>query len=232
MAEEKKTYFTKSAVSDEVRKQHGLEAAGRDMSRHEYRAETLLQFLKEKNILQPDICILDGGCGFGHLGGYFADKGFTVVLLEFDINYLSIANEKYQKAHALYCDLQEPLIPIKCESFDIIFLRHVIEHADKPEIIIKNAMSILKPGGHLVLDTPNVLNPIAGDTRKKILSVLRLLDAPQVKKVFSWWGLKKLFAPYDVRITSVKTEKSLKGMLAAQLFLLRVSHKILVKKNS
>ncbi|MDO8565337.1 MAG: class I SAM-dependent methyltransferase [bacterium] len=40
-------------------------------------------------------------------------------------------------------------------SFDVIFIHHVIEHMEKPEEEIKNIKRILKPDGILILGTPD-----------------------------------------------------------------------------
>jgi SAM-dependent methyltransferase len=40
-------------------------------------------------------------------------------------------------------------------SFDAIFFKQVLEHLEKPKEILDNAARLLKPGGRLVIETPN-----------------------------------------------------------------------------
>ena len=45
--------------------------------------------------------------------------------------------------------------PCEADFFDVIFMHHVIEHLEKPEEDIKEVKRILKPGGILILGTPD-----------------------------------------------------------------------------
>lgn len=49
-------------------------------------------------------------------------------------------------------------LPYQDESFDLITCSEVIEHIDNYRAFIRDAYRILKPGGLLILTTPNVLN--------------------------------------------------------------------------
>jgi len=40
-------------------------------------------------------------------------------------------------------------------TFDLVFCSEVIEHLTAPEVLARESLRVLKPGGHLVLSTPN-----------------------------------------------------------------------------
>src|SRR5206468_632623 len=41
------------------------------------------------------------------------------------------------------------------DKFDVVFCSEVIEHLGAPEVLARETFRVLKPGGHLVLSTPN-----------------------------------------------------------------------------
>jgi len=51
-------------------------------------------------------------------------------------------------------DLNEPL-PADDASFDLIVCAEVIEHLENPRAMCRELFRLLRPGGHLVLSTPN-----------------------------------------------------------------------------
>ncbi len=101
---------------------------------------------------------LDVGCG---MGGYlFAAKklGLSVLGFEPSAEHSEVAREI----------LELPVItdyftPAQADGrrFDLIMLSHVIEHIYDPASFIKGLLSVLKPGGVLLITTPNTQSYIA-----------------------------------------------------------------------
>ncbi|MDR1112000.1 MAG: class I SAM-dependent methyltransferase [Deltaproteobacteria bacterium] len=52
---------------------------------------------------------------------------------------------------------QEPL-PYPDQSFDLVTSTEVIEHLENPRLFLREIARVLRPGGHAILSTPNVLN--------------------------------------------------------------------------
>jgi len=46
-------------------------------------------------------------------------------------------------------------LPLRENSFDCILISEVIEHLEKPQISIREAVRVLRPGGRLLITTPN-----------------------------------------------------------------------------
>ncbi|MGH9343870.1 MAG: class I SAM-dependent methyltransferase, partial [Terriglobia bacterium] len=47
------------------------------------------------------------------------------------------------------------VLPLKNESVDVLFALHVVEHLDDPAAFFAQAARVLRPGGRLVIATPN-----------------------------------------------------------------------------
>ncbi len=95
--------------------------------------------------------ILDIGCGFGESLGYHRARGCDVYGSEVDENIRRVGEKFSYKVHSGLFDAgnYEP------EFFDYVTLDQVIEHAIDPLEIMSGIAKIVKPGGTLVISTPN-----------------------------------------------------------------------------
>jgi ubiquinone/menaquinone biosynthesis C-methylase UbiE len=91
--------------------------------------------------------LLDVGCG----------KGYHILCFEkcgFDAHGLDIRKEidtpKIKK-----CDIEIERFPHKDNSFDSIFAKSIIEHIVKPDNFLSECYRVLKPGGTIVILTPD-----------------------------------------------------------------------------
>jgi 2-polyprenyl-3-methyl-5-hydroxy-6-metoxy-1,4-benzoquinol methylase len=98
-------------------------------------------------------CILDVGCGVGTFIEMMQKQGWKVFGTEYSREAMSIASS-LSKADVRLGDLSACLFG--CDTFDVITMWHVIEHTNNPLVQLKEAYRILKPGGHLVIATPNI----------------------------------------------------------------------------
>ena len=97
--------------------------------------------------------LLDIGCGGGRFMNRMKRLGWEVEGIDFDEKATSKITARYgMKTYT--GDLVESRLP--AEYFDAITLSHTIEHLFDPEKILMECMRILKPGGKLVVVTPNV----------------------------------------------------------------------------
>jgi SAM-dependent methyltransferase len=53
----------------------------------------------------------------------------------------------------LVCDANS--IPYPDQSFDVVFSDNVFEHLEQPELVLKEVWRVLRPGGRLLVKTPN-----------------------------------------------------------------------------
>ena len=103
----------------------------------------IINFLKK----QKPGKILDIGCGHGWLLSTLNNKWKKFGL---DVSKFALKSaSKY--AEIFLGDIKD----FNKEKFDFISALHIIEHHSKPERLIKKIYKILKPGGTLILETPD-----------------------------------------------------------------------------
>jgi 2-polyprenyl-3-methyl-5-hydroxy-6-metoxy-1,4-benzoquinol methylase len=95
--------------------------------------------------------MLDIGCGDGSLIQRLSKKGWDVQGIDFDEK--AVAHCKSKGLNVQAGDLISQKFP--AASFDVITWNHVIEHVFNPKEVIAECYRILKPGGRLVIATPN-----------------------------------------------------------------------------
>ena len=95
--------------------------------------------------------LLDVGCGSGDWLLSMQELGWDVVGIDFDEDAVKAGR---QNGSTLLCGALEKHRFLN-EYFDAITLNHVIEHVPDPIGTLRECARILKPGGKLVIFTPN-----------------------------------------------------------------------------
>lgn len=98
--------------------------------------------------------ILDVGCGRGDFSKGFKDLGLEVYGLDREKTDSDMLNG----INVQYADLETEKIPLSDATFDIIFSKSVIEHFFNPENFMKECYRVLKPGGKIIIMTPDWLS--------------------------------------------------------------------------
>ena len=97
--------------------------------------------------------LLDVGCGNGRFLAKMRAAGWQVEGTDFDP--AAVKHVREQLGVPAHCgDLESAGFP--AGSFDVVVLQHVIEHVETPVDLLRECLRILKPGGQLLLITPNV----------------------------------------------------------------------------
>jgi len=94
--------------------------------------------------------VLEVGCGAGALLRRLRDLGWTVEGQDVDPNAASIADNDIVVHLG---DLRALALP--SESYDAVVMNHVIEHVHYPVALLRECHRLAKPGGILVITTPN-----------------------------------------------------------------------------
>lgn len=122
--------------------------------------------------------LLDIGCGDGTFLNRMQSLGWSVDGLDFDPGAIEAAQMRYGLS-LRHGDLAGARFP--ANVFDAVTMNHVIEHVPAPLALVVEIRRILKPGGRLVVVTPNSLSL----GHKRFLSHWVNLDPPRHLHVFT-----------------------------------------------
>ena len=100
-----------------------------------------------------NVSLLDVGAGYGDFLHYACKAGWQVSGFEFSPAVARLSQEKYGIPLAVG-DLFE--MPFPNQSFDVITMWHVLEHLANPMAVLRRLFELLRPGGLLVLEVPNL----------------------------------------------------------------------------
>jgi|SRR3989304_8897977 len=108
-------------------------------------------------IIRSSLRILDLGCGEGTRLNYLCKNPDSCVGVDISSKAVEIAKKKYARISFLNANLEK--LPLKDESFDLVYSAFVLEHLDQPERVINEAVRVLKKGGRMLLVAPNYGSP-------------------------------------------------------------------------
>ncbi len=112
-------------------------------------------FFARKYITKGDR-VLDAACGSGYGTAILAEATDKITGVDVSEHAINFAKKNFQKESAefLLADLSKKT-PFADETFDRIVSFETIEHLPNPEGLLKEFQRILKPGGMLIVSTPD-----------------------------------------------------------------------------
>jgi 2-polyprenyl-3-methyl-5-hydroxy-6-metoxy-1,4-benzoquinol methylase len=149
--------------------------------------------------------LLDIGCGSGGTLGVMRDLGWDAEGIDFDPVNVENARSKFLKVRLGTLREQE----YDNDSFDAIVMCHVIEHVHDPLDLVRECQRVLKPGGRLVVLTPNV------DSwgHRQFQRAWLFLDPPRHLYLFNEATLKSLGAKANLETVVARTSGRTSGRM-------------------
>ena len=97
--------------------------------------------------------LLDFGCGVGPLAAAARDAGWET--LGFDVSPIAIEKGRELLGTTVVGDWQT-VLDSALAPFDVVAVIEVVEHVERPHEVLRLALAALRPGGILVVSTPNL----------------------------------------------------------------------------
>lgn len=146
--------------------------------RHQF-GDPLLRHLTDKIVRlmgSPGGRVLDVGCGTGRVAVALARRGFEVDALDVEPQVVEQAKDLAARSGAdvrfFVADFQHADPQFPDESYNAVVCSEVLEHVEPWRDVLVNIARVLKPGGLLILTTPNdpkqfsFLDKYAGHVRR------------------------------------------------------------------
>ena len=136
------------------------------------RNEFYLSLLGEQGLLNPSKHLVDLGAGLSVFGPMCRAYGMTVTLVDDfgggggvelrneskEVPFLELLEQKLE-LNVVRQNFLERVLPMDDSSVDVVTCFHSLEHwHHSPKRLFKEIVRITKPGGFLVLATPNAVN--------------------------------------------------------------------------
>jgi SAM-dependent methyltransferase len=115
--------------------------------------DRMLRFARVR--LHHETCVLDVGCGAAPGLRYLRQRGVVAVGVDVSAAALAAARELAPDAALVRCDLERSL-PFRDGQFDAALLSELVEHIAALPALLADLRRVLRPGGALVLTTPNL----------------------------------------------------------------------------
>ncbi len=111
----------------------------------------LCSYLVQRFQIPEQARILDAGCGRGDFLDGFVRLGLQASGIDREPSSAVVGRPSTVR----YCDMENDVFPFEDCTFDAIFSKSVLEHLFDPESFLKECKRVLRPGGRLILMTPD-----------------------------------------------------------------------------
>jgi len=137
-----------------------------DMFDFAYRSIIYEKYFSECLPSDSNSAILDIGCGNGSILWWLQNKGF-LNSEGIDLNHDQIEIGKKLGVKNIKCGDWRDYLKGKDSLYSVIFLRDVIEHFNKEEVVnlLKQCLKSLKKRGKVIIQVPNAASPFFGRIR-------------------------------------------------------------------
>jgi methionine biosynthesis protein MetW len=100
--------------------------------------------------------LLDIGCHNGHLTAIIRDHLGATTAWGADIDETAIEGARAAGIEAVVVNFDQEPICFEDSAFDCVHLGDVLEHIFSPDAVLTEAYRLLRPGGYVVITTPNL----------------------------------------------------------------------------
>jgi 2-polyprenyl-6-hydroxyphenyl methylase/3-demethylubiquinone-9 3-methyltransferase len=158
------------------------------------RVETLIdEFLADAPLQGSSV--LEVGTGLGYFARRLTQRGANVTATDIAPSLV----ERVRQSVGCRAEVADALRlgdQFAAESFDVVLSSECIEHTPNPRAAVVQMSRLVRPGGYLVLSTPNVVwQPVV-----RLASRLRLRPFDGLENFSSWRGLRRVLRDQGLEV--------------------------------
>jgi 2-polyprenyl-3-methyl-5-hydroxy-6-metoxy-1,4-benzoquinol methylase len=127
--------------------------------------------------------VIEVGCGLGIYSLKMSQKGAVVTGIDVGERLIKISRKKVRNGKFVVGSALD--IPFRKDKYDITLCTEVIEHTENPERAISELFRVTKPGGYIILTTPNKVF-------KPVIDLLSFLRIRLYQGNENWLGINEL----------------------------------------
>lgn len=142
------------------------------------RIRTITHIIKKKFPIPDKIKIGDFGCAQGNTSLILAELGYKMFAIDIRPTAIEYSKMKYEKGQIKWIIGNVDHLGLPENLLDIAIAGELIEHCAYPEEIIEKILKYVRPGGLLILTTPN------GARIKTKLPTLKQILLKEERKIF------------------------------------------------
>jgi len=120
---------------------------------HGTRVQSMLSFIGDLG----SKTLLDVGGGGGHFAHLLAEEGARVLVVDYSEAAIEFGRQRFPNLEFLQLPVYE-LGTLK-EQFDIVTCTDLIEHLDRPSVMLEEVHKVLKEDGEFFVATDNLSSP-------------------------------------------------------------------------
>ena len=99
--------------------------------------------------------VLDAGCGTGYGSHLLSQKAGFTIGADYSLPALEYAQGRYVAPNLAYAVMNCHRLALRGSQFDLVISFEVFEHLEDPLLFLRECHRVLRPGGRLILSTPN-----------------------------------------------------------------------------
>jgi len=138
-------------MTDKIRKDYLSVTYATDRIPQTEYPKLFVQYLVKRFNLRRNSVLVEIGCGRGEYLHSFQNEG--IICTGIDKQYSSADYSPNLKIK--HCDITRDKLPFEDNVIDIVYHKSVIEHVYDPEHLMSETFRILKPGGIVIILTPD-----------------------------------------------------------------------------
>ncbi len=174
-------------------------ALGDFVGEHLHRYALALEFARQCDVL-------DVACGEGYGTAFLAKVSRSVIGVDCDTPTILHASAKYRARNLRFAAGRAEELPLPASSIDLVVSFETLEHLEDQDSMLREIKRVLRPGGRLLISTPNS-KPYRTTSGKLNPFHVRELDLQ---------GLRKLLSKYFQQI-NIGYQRSVSGSWIAPL---------------